>query len=121
VVDCEPDSTISGAPKTDRHMQKQWYPTAVTLVLLGCGGTANTTPGQEQGGATFDAGSPMETGGMPSVRYGILVTGGTGTQARASALGGNTGGIDTGVPSQAGGMPATKYGMLLPTGGKSGA
>jgi len=103
-------------------MHVQWYPTAVTLVILGCGGTANTTPGQEQGGSPFDAGLPMETGGTPSVRYGILVTGGTGAQAGAGALGGHdAGGIDSGVPNQTGGMPTNKYGVFLSTSGKSGA
>ena len=57
-------------------MQKQWYPTALTLFILGCGNTTNTTPAQEQGGSTVDAGSPVNTGGAPTVRYGVLVAGG---------------------------------------------
>ena len=100
-------------------MQRQWYPTALTLVVLGCAGTVSN-PEQAQGGSAVDGGAPTVTGGTPSVRYGILVTGGAGSMAGSAAVGGrNTGGIDTGVPKQTGGTPTDLYG-ILPTGGRGG-
>jgi len=92
-------------------MQKQWYEAALTLAMLGCSGVTDTG-GEAQGGSTVDAGSPSATGGMPTVRYGVVVTGG------ATSTGGHTS-IDTGIPRQTGGTPTDMYG-ILPTGGKAG-
>jgi len=92
-------------------MQKQWYPTALTLAMLGCSGTV-ATGGDGQGGTSVDAGSPSATGGMPTVRYGIIATGG------GKSTGGSSS-IDTGAPKQTGGTPTDLYG-ILPTGGQRG-
>jgi hypothetical protein len=92
-------------------MQKQWYEAALTLAMLGCSGVTDTA-GQAQGGTTVDAGSPTATGGMPTVRYGVIVTSG------ATSTGGRTS-IDTGTPRQTGGTPTDMYG-ILPTGGRAG-
>jgi len=98
-------------------MQKQWYPTALTLVIFGCSGVVeNSTQGQ--GGTTVDAGIPAATGGMPSIRYGMLVTGGAAPQAGAATVGGQSS-IDAGIPAQTGGTPTDMYG-ILPTGGRLG-
>ncbi len=92
-------------------MQKQWYEAALAVAMIGCSGATDTTT-DAQGGATIDAGSPMNTGGIPTVRYGVIViTGGSKSTGGRSS-------IDTGVPQQTGGTPTDMYGVLV-TGGRS--
>ncbi len=108
-------------------MDKRWYPAAMTALLVGCGGIADTGGGNNGGAADVDAGSPHQTGGMVAYAYGVLrQTGGTSTTPPASATGGSRATVDAGAPSQTGGMPivacwygCVSYGVLRVVGGAS--
>lgn len=87
-------------------MDKRWYPAAMTVALIGCGGSTDSAGTAATGG--IDGGEPTESGGGPVAYYGVLfVTGGAP-------------GLDSGVPSSTGGNPTVRYGVLIFTGGRSG-
>ena len=81
-------------------MDKRWYPAALTLALMGCGGSSDSGTGKPGDGGV-DSGTPSATGGMPTVRYGVLLTGGTSSST-----------IDAGMASAVGGQVTTLYGVL---------
>jgi hypothetical protein len=78
-------------------MSTQWYPVALSLTIVACGGDV-------------DGGNPSATGGAPQFYYGPSVI-----------VGGATG-IDTGKPLATGGrMPVPYYGIMPQnTGGAAG-
>ncbi len=60
-------------------MDKRWYPAAFTAMLLGCGGSAGNgaeETGGSAGNSGIDAGAPSTTGGMVTVRYGVIAMSG---------------------------------------------
>ena len=75
-------------------MNKHWYPLALSMSVIGCGGSV-------------DDGRPAATGGAPQYYYGPALISGGATS------------IDTGKPTQTGGMtPIPPYGVMpQPTGG----
>ena len=105
-------------------MNKRWYPLALSMSVVGCGGSVDNgqpaatggAPQYHYGPAFIDAGKPLETGGMTTIYYGVAqYTGGasaggsdtgvaTSTQANPMTTGGSTS-IDAGTPAT-GGYPA---------------
>jgi hypothetical protein len=78
-------------------MDKRWYPVAVSIAIVSCGGDV-------------DSGGPGATGGRPNVHYGVGYT-----------AGGSVG-IDAGIPGATGGLvPMPPYGIMpMFTGGSAG-
>lgn len=71
----------------------KWYPAAAaSVVVLGCGGSADSGTGTGTGGSTsIDGGTPMSTGGGMVAYYGMRVTGGSDAGGNpAAATGGKT-------------------------------
>jgi hypothetical protein len=124
-------------------MDTRWYPAALSLSIVACGGDVDggnpsATGGAPQffygpsvyvGGATgVDTGKPLATGGRtPAPLYGIMpqYTGGAGAGGSKAGMGGNvttvpmtSGGttIDAGTPSTGGYRPLPMYmaNMRLP-------
>ena len=69
-------------------MDKRWYPAAMSVFLIGCGGsTFNEGTDSGLSGGGIDAGMPGETGGagatggLPPVVYGPMPQGGSGGAA----------------------------------------
>lgn len=101
----------------------KWYPAAVTLLVIGCGGSTdngNYAPGSGTGGTTpIDSGTPSNTGGSPVYFYGIRPTGGdAGTGGSSTTPTGGTSSVDSGTPTSTGGSQGTLYGIRV-TGGAS--
>jgi hypothetical protein len=87
-------------------MAKLWYPVALAVAMVGCGGDVDSSSGSPSTGGV-DTGSPNQTGGQPVVHYGVQ-----------APVGGKTS-IDSGLPIQTGGMtPIPPYGVIpILTGG----
>ncbi len=106
-------------------MSTRWYPAALSLTIIACGGDVDdggpsATGGAPQfhygpnvyvGGATgVDTGKPLATGGRtPAPYYGIMPqnTGGAGAGGDMTSGGGTT--IDAGTPSTGGYQPIPIY------------
>jgi len=120
-------------------MDKRWYPTAMTVVLIGCSGNGyavygpapatggNTatlsSTGLTGGSPSIDGGTPSTTGGGNSMggmqtMYGPALMGGSSAAGGSAAMGGKSpsgaGGatnIDTGTPSTGGRGVIALYGV----------
>lgn len=84
----------------------KWYPAAAaSVVVLGCGGSADNGTGTGTGGSTsIDGGTPMSTVGGMVAYYGMLVTGGN-----AAGGGAATGGKTAQATSDTGGQGVGGY------------
>lgn len=90
-------------------MVKRWYPAALSMAIIGCGGSVDDTGAGSSGGqpATggVDTGIPKVTGGFPASFYGAFPAFG-GISAVVTQQGG-TGTATGGFPSINAGAPAT--------------
>lgn len=100
-------------------MAKLWYPVALTVTIVGCGGKTDSDDSRPNAGGTtqVDTGSPAQTGGMtPRPPYGpppAMGGASTGSTGGASYTMGGRSNIDSGTPTATGGrIDITVYGVI---------